>query len=139
MPFVVTCCAFKTHRANGRGRGKPVLIYILACSLGFHAITLKHSSFTKMRDVVRRVSAHARLHLATMDRQSTEDAFRRRRERERQRRARETPEQREAMLSQRRLRDRERPRERRTAETAEEREARLARRRVQHRARRAAE
>ncbi|CAI8045237.1 hypothetical protein GBAR_LOCUS25041 [Geodia barretti] len=20
MPFVVTCCAFKTHRANGRGR-----------------------------------------------------------------------------------------------------------------------
>ena len=39
MPFVVTC-ALKTHRANGRGRGKPVLIYILACSLGFHAITL---------------------------------------------------------------------------------------------------
>ena len=32
--------AFKTHRANGRGIGKSVLIYILACSLGFHAITV---------------------------------------------------------------------------------------------------
>ena len=64
-----------------------------------------------------------------MDHQSTEDALRRRRERERERRARETPEQREARLSQRRLRDRERARERLAAETAEEREARLSRRR----------
>ena len=48
MPFVVTSCAFKIHRASGRGRGKPVLIYILACSLGFHAITLERSSFTKI-------------------------------------------------------------------------------------------
>ena len=40
--------------------------------------------------------------------QSREDALRRRRERERERRAaRETPEQREARLCQRRLRDRE--------------------------------
>ena len=46
MPFVVTSCAFKTHRASGRGRGKPVLICILACSLGFHAITLERSIFT---------------------------------------------------------------------------------------------
>ena len=40
--------------------------------------------------------------------QSREDALRRRREREREHRARETPEQREARLYQRRLRDRER-------------------------------
>ena len=39
---------------------------------------------------------------------SSEDALRRRREREREHRARETPEQREARLYQRRLRDRER-------------------------------
>ena len=95
---------------------------------------------------VRRVSAHARLPytciynslttVATMDHQST---LRRRKERERERRAHETPEQREARLSQRRLRDGERARERLAAETAEEREARLARRRVRDRARRAAE
>ena len=30
MPFVVTSCAFKIHRASRRGRGKPVLICILA-------------------------------------------------------------------------------------------------------------
>ena len=30
------------------GRGKPVLISILACSLGFHAITLERSSFMKI-------------------------------------------------------------------------------------------
>ena len=30
------------HRANGPGRGKPVLF---TCSLGFHAITLERSSF----------------------------------------------------------------------------------------------
>ena len=88
--------------------------------------------------VVRRVSAHARLRymhahtcanlttVATMDHQSTEDALRRRRERERERRARETPEQREARLSQRRQRDRERAKERLAAETAEGREARVA-------------
>ena len=62
---------------------------------------------------------------AIMD-QSREDALRRGRERERERRARETPEQREARLYQRRLRGRERARERLAAETAEEREARLA-------------
>ena len=39
MPFVVTSCAFKMHRASGPGRGMLVLICILACSLGFHAIT----------------------------------------------------------------------------------------------------
>ena len=33
MPFVVTSCACKKHRASGPGRGKPVLISILACSL----------------------------------------------------------------------------------------------------------
>ena len=48
MPFVVTSCAFKIQRASGRGRGKPVPICILACSLGFHAITLEHSSFMKI-------------------------------------------------------------------------------------------
>ena len=48
MPFVVTSCAFKINRASGRGRGKPVLIGILACSIAFHAITLEHSSYTKI-------------------------------------------------------------------------------------------
>ena len=48
MPFVVTSCAFKTHRASGRGGGKPVLICILACSLAFHAITFERSSYTKI-------------------------------------------------------------------------------------------
>ena len=47
MPFVVTSCAFKICRASGPGRGKPVLISILACSLGFHAITLECSTFMK--------------------------------------------------------------------------------------------
>ena len=45
MPFVVTSCAFKIHRASGRSRGKPVLICILACSLAFHAITFELSSY----------------------------------------------------------------------------------------------
>ena len=48
MPFVVTSCACKIHRASGRGRGKPVLICILACSLAFHAITFERSSYTKI-------------------------------------------------------------------------------------------
>ena len=48
MPFVVTSCAFKIHRASGRGGGKPVLICILACSLGFHAITFERSSYKKI-------------------------------------------------------------------------------------------
>ena len=48
MPFVVTSCAFKIHRASGPGRGKPVLISILACSLGFHAITFERGTFTKI-------------------------------------------------------------------------------------------
>ena len=74
-----------------------------------------------------------------MDHQSTDDALRRRRERERERCARETPEQREARLSQRRLRYRERARERLAAETAEERETRLATRRVRDKDRRASE
>ena len=47
MPFVVTSCAFKIHRARGRGGG-TVLICILACSLGFHAITFERSSYKKI-------------------------------------------------------------------------------------------
>ena len=47
MPFVVTSCAFKIHRASGRGEGKPVVICILACSLAFHAITFERSSYRK--------------------------------------------------------------------------------------------
>ena len=54
---------------------------------------------------------------------------------ERDHRARETPEKREARLSQRRLRDRERKRERLGTETVEDREARLATRRVQAKSR----
>ena len=50
---------------------------------------------------------------------SREDALGRRRERERERPASETPEQREARLSHRRLRDRERARQLRATETAE--------------------
>ena len=38
------------HRASGPSRGKPALISILACSLGFHAITFERSTFTKMRN-----------------------------------------------------------------------------------------
>ena len=34
------------HRASGPGRGKPVLICILASSLALHAITLERSSYT---------------------------------------------------------------------------------------------
>ena len=45
MPFVVTSCACKIHRASG---GKPVLISILACSLGFQAITSERGTFTKI-------------------------------------------------------------------------------------------
>ena len=36
------------HRASGHGRGKPVLICILACSLAFHAITFERSSYPKI-------------------------------------------------------------------------------------------
>ena len=52
MSFVVTSCAFKIHRASGRGRGKPVLICILACSLAFHAITFERGTFTKIAMIV---------------------------------------------------------------------------------------
>ena len=45
MPFVVISCATKVHRASGPGRGKPVL---MACSLGFHAITSERGTFTKI-------------------------------------------------------------------------------------------
>ena len=45
----MTSCASKVHRASGPGRGKPVLICILACSLGFHAIISEHGTFTKNR------------------------------------------------------------------------------------------
>ena len=38
-PFVVASCASEVHRASEPGRGKSVLICILACSLAFHAIT----------------------------------------------------------------------------------------------------
>ena len=48
MPFVLASCATEVHRASASGRGKPVLISILACSLGFHAITLEHSTSTKI-------------------------------------------------------------------------------------------
>ena len=48
MPFVVTSCASKVHRASGPGRGKPVLICSLACSLAFHVATLERSSYTKI-------------------------------------------------------------------------------------------
>ena len=48
MPFVVTSCAFKMHRARGPGLGKPVLICILACSLAFHAITSERGTFMKI-------------------------------------------------------------------------------------------
>ena len=48
MSFIVTSCAFKIHRVSGPGRGKPVLLCILACSLGFHAITLERSTSTKI-------------------------------------------------------------------------------------------
>ena len=41
MPFVVTSCAFMTHRASRPSRSKPVLICILACSLAFRAITFE--------------------------------------------------------------------------------------------------
>ena len=43
----MTSFASKVHRASGPGRGKPVLICIMAFSLGFHAITLEHSTLTK--------------------------------------------------------------------------------------------
>ena len=45
-PFVVTSCASKVHGASGPDRGKPVLIYTLACSLAFHAITFERSIMT---------------------------------------------------------------------------------------------
>ena len=48
MPFIVTSCALKIHRASGPGGSKTVLISILACSLGFHAITSECSSFMKI-------------------------------------------------------------------------------------------
>ena len=47
MPFVVTSCACKIHKASGHGRGKPVLICILACSLAFHVITLNAAVIRK--------------------------------------------------------------------------------------------
>ena len=46
-PFVVTSCAYRMHRASGPGRGKPVLISILARSLAFHALTLERSLLGK--------------------------------------------------------------------------------------------
>ena len=46
MLFVVTSCASKVHRASGPGRGKPVLMCILACSLAFH--TLERTSYRKI-------------------------------------------------------------------------------------------
>ena len=43
--FVATSCAFNIHRTD---RGKPLLISILACSLGFQAITSERGTFTKI-------------------------------------------------------------------------------------------
>ena len=45
-----TSCAFKIHRASGPGRGKPVLISILACSLGFHARTPYYENRTFLNE-----------------------------------------------------------------------------------------
>ena len=56
MSSVVTYCAFKIRRTSGRGRGKPVLICILACSLAFHAITFERSSYEKNRALKNEVS-----------------------------------------------------------------------------------
>ena len=51
-------CASLVHRASGSGRGRPVLISILACSLGFHAITSECGTFTKIACVkIKPVSA----------------------------------------------------------------------------------
>ena len=36
-PLRCDFCALEMHRASRPGRGKPVLIFILACSLAFHA------------------------------------------------------------------------------------------------------
>ena len=46
MPFVVTSCAFKIHRASRRGRGEPVLICILA-AITFERNFLPKSPFLK--------------------------------------------------------------------------------------------
>ena len=54
MPFVVTCCAFRIHRVSGCGRGKPVLFFILACSLAFYWTQqyTKIAFYEKMKPVV---------------------------------------------------------------------------------------
>ena len=44
----MTSCASEVNRASGSGRGKLVLISIVACSLGFHAITSERGTFTKI-------------------------------------------------------------------------------------------
>ena len=41
-------CLQEILRASGPGRGRPVLIGILACLFGFHPITLECSTFTKL-------------------------------------------------------------------------------------------
>ena len=48
MLFVATSCAFNIHRTSGPGRGKHLLISVLACSLGFHAITSERDTFRKI-------------------------------------------------------------------------------------------
>ena len=45
---LVTSDAFTVHNVGGSSRGKPVVISILACSLGFHAITFERSSYTEI-------------------------------------------------------------------------------------------
>ena len=52
----MTFCAFKIHTASGSGRGKPLLISVLACSLGFHVITLERSIFMKIAFFKNRAS-----------------------------------------------------------------------------------
>ena len=42
------CCRKRTWKQAESGQGKPVLICILARSLGFHAIALEHSPFMKI-------------------------------------------------------------------------------------------
>ena len=51
----MTSCTLKI-RASGPGQGKPVLISIWACSLGFHAINLERSTFTKFAKLKNQAS-----------------------------------------------------------------------------------
>ena len=43
----MTSCASKVHRASVSGRGKPVLISILASLLGFHTVNLSNAAVSE--------------------------------------------------------------------------------------------